>query len=106
MCAFIEKRKIDKIISGKLFDRLDLFKPLIVPGETKPFECVGTKEEVWLALHRCLKKKYKGKVLDFFEKEILPKIKNKIPALERKYNKVYSHHVPIEIWKKVQKFVI
>lgn len=105
LCAFFDKEKINQVVSTDLFDRLDLFKPLMVPGEIKPFECVGTKEETWLALSRCYKKGYQGKVLDYFIKSIYPKIKKKLVELEKKYNKIYSHHVPNIIWKKMARFL-
>ena len=106
LCAFFDQKKIDKLIGGDLFNRLDLFKPLMNPGEIKPFECVGTKEETWLALARCLKKGYKGQVLDYFKNFIYPKIKQKLPTLEKKYTKIYPHHVPDKIWQKIKNSLV
>ncbi|MCX6764808.1 MAG: hypothetical protein NTU58_03885 [Candidatus Nealsonbacteria bacterium] len=77
---FLDKPELRKIFGQDLFEKkelLSLMKDLIEKNRTKPFECVGTKEESLVAIYLSWKKDKKIKklpvLLRYFEKEILPK---------------------------------
>ncbi len=78
LCPFIGKRKMVKIFGRNLLaDRslLPILQELIGEKKFKPFECVGTKDEVLVALWLTLRD-HKGErelLLTYFEKRILPK---------------------------------
>lgn len=77
LSVFLEKNQLINIFKENLFERtdlLDLFKELWGEKNFKPFECVGTKEEVCEAFEIIVKKNdYKN---DFIIKEFL-NFKNK-----------------------------
>jgi hypothetical protein len=79
--AFIEPTTLEKMFGENLFqskELLKLYKELLGLEGNKPFECVGTPEEVKTAL--LLAKKYPENqetcVMKIFEKEVMPSIKN------------------------------
>lgn len=80
LCPFLDKQQLIKIFGQDLFEKkglLPLMKDLIEEQRVKPFECVGTKKESLFALYLSWKKYKKIKklpvLLQYFEKEILPK---------------------------------
>lgn len=79
LSAFISKEKLISIFGKNLFDDsnlLPLFKELLGISKIKPFECVGTPEEMQYALYLASEKQdFAGSFLmKFFEKEILSQI--------------------------------
>jgi len=88
---FVENRELIKVFSKNLFEDkklLPLMLRLIGEKSFKPFECVGSKKESLIAFYLSWKKaKRAGErpyLLNYFEKEILPKYKN----LERESKKI------------------
>jgi len=62
---------------------LPILKELIGEKEVKPFECVGTRKEALVALYLAYKKSPERPVLlKYFEKEILPKHKVSLEAMD------------------------
>jgi hypothetical protein len=83
---FIDKKEILKIFGQNLFENKDLLKTakeLIGERPIKPLECIGTRQEsniaFYLSLARARQELPTGDLpflLDYFEKNILPKKKN------------------------------
>jgi hypothetical protein len=46
------------------------YRYLLGLGNEKPFECVGNKEEVYVAFELCKRKGIKGKAMDIYENEL------------------------------------
>ncbi|KKP81340.1 MAG: hypothetical protein UR81_C0001G0011 [Candidatus Levybacteria bacterium GW2011_GWB1_35_5] len=79
LSTFISKEKLISIFGKNLFEDnnlLPLFKELLGISKIKPFECVGTPEEMQYALYLASEKgEFKQSLLiKFFEKEILSQI--------------------------------
>ena len=65
LSPFLYKEKLVNIFGEDLFEREDLLKTFIEltgNGETKPFECVGTFEEVCYAISKTISNFETGKV--------------------------------------------
>lgn len=57
MRAFLNDEKMQKIFKNNMLNDIqnrELFEGLIYPDKNKPFECVGTKEEINLAIHQII----------------------------------------------------
>lgn len=82
--AFADKDLLAKYFPTNPLEDFDLCRPLVDPRMEKPTECVGEKKECWLALKKSLDQgKHKSLPLaQYFENEILPKIKNDILKME------------------------
>jgi len=79
--AFLSKETLINIFGKNLFGDetlIDLYKELLGIKNVKPFECVGTSDEVKLAFYLVYKKKEftSEVVMRMFEKEVLPNMKN------------------------------
>jgi len=95
--SFISKDQAISIFGSNLFEDSSFIQELRfltgLEGQ-KPFECVGTKEEVKAGLYLSLEKNKKLNIpqpvlLDYFEKEILPcesNIKNRTENLLKSWN--------------------
>ena len=73
--AFIEKSEVNDIFWADLFEKVDLiplFKELLWIEGIKPFECVGTNEEMTLALWIISKKEKKSDspIMELFEEKV------------------------------------
>ena len=73
--AFIEKSEVNDIFWTDLFEKIDLiplFKELLWIEGIKPFECVGTNEEMTLALWIISKKEKKSDspIMKLFEEKV------------------------------------
>lgn len=105
---FLDKEEVIKIFWEDLYKRedlLELFKELLWVSNHKPFECVGTNEEVIISMKKSLEK-YNNKKLPVILKYFLENIDNKISEkeykkLEEKLYKIYekNHNIP-EIFLK------
>jgi hypothetical protein len=75
-----------------LMQDLALVRPLMETGTPKPLECVGEKEEVWLSLYEVWKqgKDCTSPVMRHFLSAVLPRIEQRIPAIERKLNQEHT----------------
>jgi hypothetical protein len=91
LAAFLPKQEVIKIFNQNLFTKNDLlqtYKELLGVASVKPFDCVGTPEEVKVAFYLALQKgEYDNDfVMKFFKDEVLPKIEN----IEQLKNEVFE----------------
>jgi hypothetical protein len=78
LSPFLEIEEVNNIFNKNLLEDIDLLKylrELTGIDKTKPFECVGTRDEVNEALKLTIEK-YKGKELPILLKEYLALIKS------------------------------
>lgn len=90
---FFPKKVMEDIFEQNLFAStalLETYRELLGISGHKPFECVGTVEEIALAFYYMYQSgEYKGDlIMDMFEKEVLPQIKD-ITALEKEVMSIY-----------------
>ena len=89
LSPFLYKEKLIKIFGEDLFEKedlLDTFIELTGYGKTKPFECVGTYEEVRYAITKTISKLDKQPYLLKYYKEHF-ELENLNKNLENKYNR-------------------
>ena len=81
---FVEKSDLDKYFSENPLENIKLCRPLIDLNSEKPVDCVGEKKECWVALYKILEqnKATESVVVQYFKKEILPKIWQDLRAME------------------------
>lgn len=86
---FVSNEKLIEIFRSNMLDNkdyLDMFIGLVKEDETKPFECVGTKEEIDYSLYLGLKKNDKLPILlEYYKNNIYDE--NKIYNVENYFNK-------------------
>ena len=92
-CAFVfllgsahtDPMKIRRLMGFNLLNDLQLIKSLADPEVRKPLECVGTKEEVWVALEDIWLKKVwrESPGLSYYSHCIRPRIAACLPAMRR-----------------------
>lgn len=88
LAPFVEKEKLLAIFKKNLFEDRELeglFKELLGFGDIKPFDCVGTFEEVRLAFHLISKQRqYKDDfIVNLFEREYFEKSKEVLENKEQ-----------------------
>jgi len=97
-----------KIFGKELYEDASLeqlFKELLGISGIKPFECVGTNEEMILAMYQYYQKSAsqvtKSPILEIFKTEILPKMsQTDFLTLEKKLTKINDEdNIPEEIKK-------
>lgn len=81
LSAFLTKEEVINIFGKDLFNEVDLiplYRQLLGIEDIKPFDCVGTPEEVIVAFYMAFQKgSYKGEpVMEMFEKEVATGIKD------------------------------
>lgn len=89
LSPFLYKEKLIRIFGEDLFEKedlLDTFIELTGYGKTKPFECVGTYEEVRYAITKTISKLDKQPYLLKYYKEYF-ELENLNKNLENKYNR-------------------
>lgn len=89
LSPFLYKEKLIRIFGEDLFEKedlLDIFIELAGYGKTKPFECVGTYEEVRYAITKTISKLDKQPYLLKYYKEHF-ELENLNKNLENKYNR-------------------
>lgn len=66
-----------------MLNELELIRSLADPEARKPLECVGTKEEVWVALEDIWQKQIWRKAigLQYYAQAIRPSILSRIPQM-------------------------
>lgn len=101
LSAFINKKELIKIFGKNLYadkTMLGLYLELLGKKNIKPFDCVGTPEEVEVAMHLAWEHgEYQDDyIMKYFTKKILPEIKN----IEKKKKAVLTscgpHNIPKE----------
>jgi len=111
LCAFLDKEDMNKIFKTDMLDNeklRDIFNGLVYPDYDKPFECVGTKEEINLSLDMIADKYLKSNtklpsLLTEYKcnKKLLD---NNIRNMTEKWNKV--NNLPDEYSKKLKNYLI
>lgn len=89
LSPFLYKEKLIRIFGEDLFEKedlIDIFIELTGYGKTKPFECVGTYEEVRYAITKTISKLDKQPYLLKYYKEHF-ELENLNKNLENKYNR-------------------
>jgi hypothetical protein len=89
---FTSKAALRRCFPADLLQDLELYRPLMETGAAKPLECVGEKEEVWLSLYQAWKqgKDRTSPVMRHFLGSVLPRIEDRIPAIERRLNREHT----------------
>ena len=66
-----------------MLDNLELIRSLADPEARKPLECVGTKEEVWVALEDIWQKQIWRKAigLKYYAQAVRPNVLPRIPQM-------------------------
>lgn len=92
-CAFVfvlgaahtDPLKIRRLMGANLLDDLELIRSLADPEVRKPLECVGTKEEVWVALEDIWQKQVwrESPGLRYFAQTIRPRIALRLPSMRK-----------------------
>lgn len=101
LSAFLPKYQLMNIFGQNLFSQTSLlqtYKKLLGISPIKPFDCVGTPEEVQLALYLAMQKNeyINTPVMKLFQKEVLPKIKNIDNLSKEVFNLSDKHRIPKE----------
>ncbi len=99
LSAFLPKKELLNIFGQNLFAREDLiqvYKELLGVINLKPFDCVGTPDEVKVAFYLALQKgEYDGDpVMELFQKDVLPKISDVELLKEQVFFKSEKHSIP------------
>lgn len=100
---FLEKSFLDKHFFKNPLKNLKLCKSLIDINSDKPTDCVGEKKECWIALYKIIEqnKANESKLIQYFKKEILPKIKKDLKKMELEINSEQTQfkYLPKELLK-------
>lgn len=90
LSAFLNQEDISKIFKTDMLDNeslRDIFNGLVYPDYDKPFECVGTKEEINLSLNMIVARYNKeGRELPLLLKDFRPNIENLDKEIEKAKN--------------------
>jgi len=105
LAAFLPPEKVISIFGQSLFEKkslLQTYKELLGTVAIKPFDCVGTPDEVKGAFYLAMEKGYKDDpVMKYYKEEVLPGI----PDVGKLKTEVFvassSHNIPKEFQKIV-----
>jgi hypothetical protein len=101
LSAFLPKQQLVNIFGQNLFDQsalLPVYKELLGVSTIKPFDCVGTPEEVQAAFYLAmLRREYENDaIMKFFQKEAFPKIENIDTISKEVFRFSNEHRIPKE----------
>jgi UDP-N-acetyl-alpha-D-muramoyl-L-alanyl-L-glutamate epimerase len=101
LAAFIEKDELIKFFGKNLYADKSLFNlylELLGEKNIKPFDCVGTPEEVKVAFYLAFRRgEYKNDVImKYFSKKVYPKTKNIDKLSEKVLASCGPHNIPKE----------
>ncbi len=100
LSAFLESSELITIFGENIYDRKELlptFLELLGYAETKPFECVGTYEEVRFAISRAIEKKETGYLLTYYQEHYPLEL---TPDYTKAFNN--ENHIPESFLKLVK----
>lgn len=111
LAAFLEKKDMEGIFNSNMLNNSelkDIFNGLVYPNYDKPFECVGTKDEINLSISMIIKRyREQKKELPVLLKEYNTSIKN---IEENIKNETYSwndeNNLPEKFEKKLRQYVM
>lgn len=110
LSPFLDKAVLVKVFGKNLYgdeNLLELFEELLGIRNIKPFECVGTPEEMQLAMMRADKKgEYEGDVImEMFGKKVVGVLKPDESALEKAIMDIEkSAYIPENLEKLLEKY--
>ena len=96
LSAFLDDDQLISIFGKNMLQNdeyKDMFNGLVYQDFDKPFECVGTRDEIKLALYTAAKKR-SGKDLPYLLKEYIEKNGEEPPSLDNYFDK--NNFVPKE----------
>lgn len=101
LSAFLPKKELISIFGQNLLERDDLievYKELLGISKVKPFDCVGTSEEVCVAFFLSMQKgEYEqDPIMKFFQQDVLPKIPDIDRLKEQVFENSEKHSIPEE----------
>ena len=101
LAAFLPKEQLVNIFGQNLFAKealLQTYKELLGVAAIKPFDCVGTPDEVRVAFYLAMQKgEYANDVvMQFFQKEVLPQTADIEQLQKQQFQKVVEHRIPQE----------
>ncbi len=101
LSAFLPKQELLNIFGQNLFTKTTLvpiYKKLLGVMQIKPFDCVGTPEEVQTAFYLAmLRREYDNDIImKLFQKEVLPNIKNINQISKDVFKLSDKHRIPEE----------
>lgn len=96
LSVFLPKQQLVNIFGENLFDKIELvpiYKKLLGISEIKPFDCVGTPDEVRIAFYLAMQRREYDNdiIMKLFCKEVFQKIKN-IDAIGKEVFKLSDEH--------------
>lgn len=99
LAAFLPEKEIITIFGKNLFEddtMVSLYRELLGIKDIKPFDCVGTPDEVSVAfmMAKTLGSFKETKVMTMFETEVLPKIQNGLALKDKLFEPVPEHAIP------------
>ena len=104
LAAFLPKKKVIDIVVNDLLNDpslIDLYKEMLGEKDTKPFECVGTYDEVKAAFYLVHKRGEfeDSPIMKFFVSTVLPKIKDPEELVKKELTPTESTTLPEEFRK-------
>jgi len=111
LSAFLDRESMGKIFKSDILDNeslKDIFNGLVYPNYDKPFECVGTKEEIILSLdmiaHKYIENNIKlPKLLEEYKYD-KNTLNYRIKAMNEKWNE--ENNLPDKYKEKLKKYIL
>jgi len=111
LAAFLDEQDMNKIFKTNMLDNcklINIFNGLVYPDYDKPFECVGTKEEVRLSLNMIVNKyKKENKELPILLKNYKlnkDNLDDKIKRMKNKWND--TNNLPQKFVKELKEYLL
>lgn len=106
LSAFLSKQELINIFNKNLYANkslLNIYQELLGIKNIKPFDCVGTPDEVKAAMSLALQKKEFNNdfILKYFNDKILPKTKNIKKIINKELSNQKKHNIPKKFIKIV-----
>jgi len=103
---YSNKKFLEKYFKEDLLEKVELYKTIMDISSDKPLDCVGVKEEAWLALYNIYRKKLDSNsaVMTYFIKEIYPSLSQNIETIrvELEKEQTWYKYIPKEFRKIFQ----
>lgn len=97
LSPFIKKRRLIKQFGKNMFDDenlLPLFQQLLGVADMKPFDCVGTPEEMIVAMHMTQNEYMDSVIMGFFIDTMLPTVDNIDEMTDTVFSISNEHAIP------------
>lgn len=105
--AYKDKSFLTHFFEKDMLQNLFLTLPLMHFDTIKPFDCVGEKKEVWVALHEIYKQKkdISSPTMQYFLRYIYPRIKTKITNYKKEITSFHYKKFPYEKGEKFENVI-